>query len=39
MLSGSILEVLERVDGVADDLTFYGRIASPTFRVQGMMLA
>lgn len=39
MLAGNMLELLERVDCVADDLAFYGRIASPTFRVSDMMVA
>ena len=39
MLSGSLLELLERVDAVADDLTFYGRLATPTFRVSDMTVA
>lgn len=39
MLSGSVLELLGKVDAVADDLTFYGRLAAPTFRVAEMMVA
>jgi PmbA protein len=39
MVSGSLLEVLKNVDAVADDLTFYGSIGSPTFRVQGLTVA
>src|SRR6185436_2833894 len=31
MLAGNVLQMLERVDAVADDLTFYGRLAAPTF--------
>ena len=39
MLAGSLLELLEKVDGVADDLTFYGSLAAPTFRASDMTLA
>ena len=39
MISGNLLDLLSKVDGVADDLTFYGSIASPTFRVPGLMVA
>lgn len=39
MVSGNILDLLAKVDGVADDLTFYGSMASPTFRVSGLMVA
>jgi PmbA protein len=39
MISGNLLDLLSKVDGVADDLTFYGSIASPTFRVSGLMVA
>jgi PmbA protein len=39
MISGNALDLLGRVDGVADDLTFYGSIAAPTFRVPDMMVA
>lgn len=39
MLSGNILTMLERVDAVADDLVFYGRIAAPTFRVRDVTVA
>lgn len=39
MLSGSLQELLERVDAVADDLTFYGAMAAPTFRAADMMVA
>lgn len=33
MLSGELLNMLGRVDAVADDLVFYGSLAAPTFRV------
>ncbi|MBI3549780.1 MAG: TldD/PmbA family protein [Elusimicrobia bacterium] len=39
MLAGNVLEILERVDGVADDLSFFTRMASPTFRVADLMVA
>ena len=39
MISGNLLELLERVDAVADDLTFYGAMGSPTFRVSHMTVA
>ena len=39
MVSGNILDLLSRVDSVADDLTFYGSLASPTFRVPDLMVA
>ncbi|MEE8425556.1 MAG: TldD/PmbA family protein [Elusimicrobiota bacterium] len=39
MLSAGILQLLERVDAVADDLTFYGSIAAPTFRVADLTVA
>ena len=39
MLSGNALDMLHRVDAVADDLTFYGSIGSPTFRVADLTVA
>src|SRR5688572_1130550 len=39
MLSGNVLELLEKVDAVADDLTFYGSVASPTFRAADLTVA
>lgn len=39
MLSGSLLDLLGRVDAVADDLVFYGSLAAPTFRVADLMVA
>ena len=39
MLSGNLLDLLKHVDAVADDLTFYGSLGSPTFRIRGMMVA
>lgn len=39
MISGNILALLERIDAVADDLTFYGGLGSPTFRIAHMTVA
>jgi PmbA protein len=39
MISGNLLELLGRVDAVADDLTFYGGMGAPTFRVSHMTVA
>ena len=39
MLSGSLLDLLSRVDGVASDLTFQGSLGSPTFRVSALDVA
>ncbi|MFA6091372.1 MAG: TldD/PmbA family protein [Elusimicrobiota bacterium] len=39
MLSGNLFELLDRVDAVADDLTFHGSLAAPTFRVRDLMVA
>ncbi len=39
MISGNLLDLLERVDAVADDLTFYGGMGAPTFRVSHMTVA
>ena len=39
MISGNLLELLGRMDAVADDLTFYGSMAAPTFRVADMTVA
>ncbi|MBI5243539.1 MAG: TldD/PmbA family protein [Elusimicrobia bacterium] len=39
MISGNILDLLSRVDAVASDLTFYGSVASPTFRVPDVVTA
>lgn len=39
MISGNLLELLERVDAVASDLTFYGSMGAPTFRVSRMTVA
>ncbi|MFH1726403.1 MAG: TldD/PmbA family protein [Elusimicrobiota bacterium] len=39
MLSGNLLDMLESVDAVADDLIFYGSLASPTFRVADLTIA
>jgi PmbA protein len=39
MISGNLLELLERIDAVGDDLTFYGGMGAPTFRVSHMEVA
>ena len=39
MLSGNLLDLLARVDGVASDLTFQGSLGSPTFRVSALDVA
>jgi PmbA protein len=39
MVAGSLLECLQNVDAIASDLTFYGSIGTPTFRVQGLTVA
>jgi PmbA protein len=36
MLSGSLLDLLARVDAVADDAAFYGGVGSPTLRVSAL---
>ena len=33
MISGNLLDLLGRIDAVADDLAFYGGLGAPTFRV------
>ncbi len=39
MLSGNLLDLLSRVDGVACDLTFQGSLGAPTFRVSSLDVA
>jgi PmbA protein len=39
MISGSLLDILAGIDGVADDLTFYGSLGAPTFRVARINVA
>ncbi len=39
MVSGNLIELLGRVDAVADDLTFHGSLGAPTFRVADMEVA
>jgi PmbA protein len=39
MLSGNLLDLLARVDGVASDLTFQGSLGAPTFRVSALDVA
>lgn len=38
-LAGNLLELLKNVDGVCDDLTFFGSVGSPTFRVRELMVS
>ena len=39
MLSGNLLDLLGRLDAVADDLSFFGACAAPTFRVRDLTVA
>lgn len=39
MVSGNLLELLDRVDAVGGDLTFYGAMGAPTFRVADLTVA
>ncbi len=39
MLAGNLLDLLARVDAVADDLVFHGGIGAPTFRVSALDVA
>lgn len=39
MISGNLLDLLARVDAVADDLAFYGGYGAPTFRVAALDVA
>jgi PmbA protein len=39
MVSGNLLDLLDRLDAVADDLVFYGSSAAPTFRVRDLTVA
>lgn len=39
MISGNILQLLDRIDAVGNDLTFYGAMGSPTFRIEHMTVA
>jgi PmbA protein len=39
MISGNLLDLLGRLDAAASDLTFYGAMGSPTFRVARMTVA
>lgn len=39
MVSGNLVELLERVDAVGSDLTFHGSLGAPTFRVCRMSVA
>ncbi|NPB04800.1 MAG: TldD/PmbA family protein, partial [Aquificae bacterium] len=35
-VAGNFLKLLERVDGVADDLTFYGSTGAPSLSVKNI---
>ncbi|MBI4678176.1 MAG: TldD/PmbA family protein [Elusimicrobia bacterium] len=39
MISGNIIELMKRIDMVGSDLTFYGSLGSPTFRISHMTVA
>lgn len=39
MISGNLLDLLSRVDGVASDLTFQGSLGAPTFRISSLDVA
>lgn len=39
MISGNLLDLLSRVDGVASDLTFQGALGAPTFRISSLDVA
>jgi PmbA protein len=39
MIAGGLLDLLARVDAVADDLVFHGSFGSPTFRVSALDVA
>ena len=39
MVSGNLLDLLSRLDAVADDLIFYSSAAAPTFRVADLAVA
>ena len=39
MIAGYLRDLLARIDAVADDLTFYGSLGAPTFRVAQMSVA
>jgi PmbA protein len=39
MLAGNLLDLLARVDAVADDLIFHGGVGAPTFRVSALDVA
>ncbi len=38
-LAGNLLDLLKNIDAVGDDLTFFGSVGSPTFRVGGLMVS
>ena len=38
-LAGNLLDLLKNIDAVCSDLTFFGSIGSPTFRVSGLTVS
>lgn len=38
-LAGNLLELVKNVDAVCEDLTFFGSVGSPTFRVSELMVS
>ncbi len=39
MIAGNLRELLDGIDAVASDLTFYGSLGAPTFRIAGLSVA
>ena len=39
VLSGNVFDTLKRIDAIGNDLEFRGAVASPTLRIDGMMIA
>jgi PmbA protein len=37
-LAGNLLDLMAKIDAVADDLTWQGAFGSPTFRVTGLSI-
>jgi PmbA protein len=38
-IAGNIIELLNSIDGVGDDLKFYGSVGSPTLRIRDIMVS
>jgi PmbA protein len=38
-ISGNILSILNKIDGLADNLRFFGRVGSPSIRVSDVMIS